>query len=191
MGSLKGRNSKWCLAVEDHNNVHEGTKLQLYECSHPVGQTFQVEKNKDGSMNLRYGNTEFCVDALGGTKFTNHGSYFGLYPCRTNGFNQELTHNKIGTLELTEFPPRARTSSARPAPATAASSTSSSCGTSRGPRPRRRRRRRLRTRAASRAKKTRTVKGTAVSSGTRALLAAPAAPVTVPSGTRREATHAS
>ena len=51
-----------------------------------------------------YGNTDFCVDALGGTKFTNHGSYFGLYPCRTNGFNQELTHNKIGTLELTEFP---------------------------------------------------------------------------------------
>jgi len=102
--SLKGRNSKWCLAVEDHNNVHEGTKLQLYECSHPVGQTFQVEKNKDGSMNLRYGNTDFCVDALGGTKFTNHGSYFGLYPCRTNGFNQELTHTKIGTLELTEFP---------------------------------------------------------------------------------------
>ena len=44
------------------------------------------------------------MDALGGTKFTNHGSYFGLYPCRTNGFNQELTHNKIGTLELTEFP---------------------------------------------------------------------------------------
>ena len=40
------------IAVEDHNNVHEGTKLQLYECSHPVGQTFQVEKNKDGSMNL-------------------------------------------------------------------------------------------------------------------------------------------
>ena len=102
--SLKGRNSKWCLAVEDHNNVHEGTKLQLYECSHPVGQTFQVEKNNDGSMNLRYGNTDFCVDALGGTKFTNHGSYFGLYPCRTNGFNQELTHTKIGTLELTEFP---------------------------------------------------------------------------------------
>ena len=55
-------------------------------------------------MNLRYGNTDFCVDALGGTKFTNHGSYFGLYPCRTNGFNQELTHTKIGTLELTEFP---------------------------------------------------------------------------------------
>ena len=48
--SLQGRNSKWCLAVEDHNNVQDGTKLQLYECSHPVGQTFQVEKNKDGSM---------------------------------------------------------------------------------------------------------------------------------------------
>ena len=53
------------------------------------------------------------------------------------------------------------------------------------PRQRRLRRTRPRTRAASRAKKTRTVTGTAASSGTRALSAAPVAPATVPSGTRR------
>ena len=53
------------------------------------------------------------------------------------------------------------------------------------PRRRRLRRTRPRTRAASRAQKTRTVTGTAASSGTRALSAAPVAPATVPSGTRR------
>ena len=58
-------------------------------------------------------------------------------------------------------------------------------GSHQWPRRRRLRRTRPRTRAASRAQKTRTVTGTAASSGTRALSAAPVAPATVPSGTRR------
>ena len=45
--------------------------------------------------------------------------------------------------------------------------------------------------AAAVVKKTRTATGTAASSGTRALSAAPVAPATVPSGTRPEAKHAS
>ena len=76
-----------------------------------------------------------------------------------------------------------RRASARPA--TPASSTSSSCGTSRGEKAAPAHASTALAAQASRAKKTKTMlPGRAASSGTRALLAAPVAPATVPSGTR-------